>query len=156
MGANVGVVGVGRKPKPFNQREKRQVRDLQPVTPDERLLVPPGELTAKEAQIWADQAPHALHELTLTPETAGAFGQLCRLWAAANDLHEKIQQLGAANPDAARLVDTWLKVVHRVDQAQARFRLTAFAKPQLERKPKNQPNNPFAAFSTHGETARTA
>ena len=141
--------GSGRKPTlAFDKRKKSQRAGWQPAEGSEALREPPDDLGPDTARaIWRAQSPRALHQLTLTDDTAGAFARLCEQWSEADRIYRELRR---AKPDSAKYrsgIKVWLALQQRLDASLGRFRLTAYGKPVLEPKqaPKHE-TNPFVAF----------
>lgn len=108
------------------------------------LLVAPDGVSLEVQAIWAQWAPHAIAERTLSSATAAGFRQLCQHWVYVAALAKKIDHLGPDTKEATGYLLTYLKAGQRLDTLLARFKLTAFGKPAIAEKPKPKAN-PWAA-----------
>ncbi len=148
--------GSGRKPGPrkavvLGMNGGRRVRgaELPPsVSQDERtqLLTAPVGLSEAVRTCWAEHAPKALAERTLTISTAVGFRECCQQLVYIHELDARIQTLGAATKEAEPYLKAYVRLAQRLDASLKSFKLTAFGKPATSEKPKPAAN-PFAAFT---------
>ena len=101
-----------------------------PVDGAELLEVPPSDLPAPQRAFWRLWAPHAIAQQTLVPSTVAGFRELCEQHAMKTSLAKKINRLGTCSADAERLLKHYEKLAQRLDATLARFKLTAFGKPE--------------------------
>ena len=154
VGSGGGRTHAGRKPLDANLASVRGSRDrgtrpstdvLAAAVADLPVVDAPADLTEAQAAVWAELAPHALRLLTLTPETAMAFRDLCEAVVERRGMAATIAADGRTyqktTVDGAGQEHTELKahplITHergmrqRVEAGMARFRLTADGKPRL-------------------------
>ena len=164
-------VGSGRKPllgavaalrgSRGNVASRAVVRFRGPVEPvavrPPEPVTMPGDLSAAQAAVWLELAPHALALRTLTPETAGSFRDLCRVITVRDGVLATIQAQGwtyiKVSVDGAGVEHSELKKhplvsdlrgwEQRVEVGRARFRLAPMGKEIL---PAEKPADPFEEF----------
>jgi len=108
-------------------------------------LPPPAfKLSKTERAFWIAEAPHAIAQQTLMAATAVGFRELCQQFALKEAIAKKILTLGAATRDADSYLRAYTKLAQRVDSSMARFKLTAFGKPDAGASSRKPAANPWA------------
>lgn len=141
-------IGAGRKPKILQLADGRvRMAPLPPaVGADVRaqLLQPPLWLTPGAALCWAQWAPQALAERTLTPATVAGFGELCTRMALVQALDVLINAFGVQALAALPYLRERRAQGAQLNVSLKDFKLSAFGKPATTEKPAGAAN-PFAA-----------
>lgn len=144
--------GAGRKPRQTAVVLGMNGARLPPSAPvlapiDDALAVPPADLPPKMRPFWSTWAPLALSQGTLTRATMPGMRELCELATFKQAVERRIRRIGAAAPEAQSLLRNYLKLSQRLDAAMARFKLTAFGKPEAAALVKKPAVNPWAAVA---------
>lgn len=148
--------GSGRKPDPT--KRPGTVVDFPGLEPSpaapSTLLEPPSELAAaieaaekaagatsspdsarvvatlqKQATLWRQFAPLAIDQGTLTPLTVPGFRELCEQLVLKEELAAKLARFGMDGENGRARLKDYTRFAQRVDASLARFKLTAFGKP---------------------------
>jgi hypothetical protein len=101
-----------------------------PSTTD--LHEPPADLSDPRKAFWRDWAPKAIAAGTLNDATVLGFRELSEQYVIKESLAKAVDNGGAGYEDNVKL---WLKATQRLDASMARFKLTAFGKPETKQKP---------------------
>lgn len=137
--------GSGRKPKDAGLRlvqgdTTHRPAPSAPIAPV--VDVPMPELPEAEAAVWASNAPHAMKQRTLTPETAESFREMCelvvrmrRLWAQIDTdgliyIKVSVDGAGVEHQELKKhpLLPDYRGLTQRVEAARTRFRLAPIGK----------------------------
>lgn len=130
----------------------------QPPTGPELLALrePPADLPAaiaapglgvaltSQAEFWRRYAPLAIDQRTLVPATVPGFRELCELAAFTEELAARLRKFGSEGKAGSERMRNYTRLSQRLDQAFARFKLTAFGKPADGGGQKKPAANPFS------------
>lgn len=102
-------------------------------------------LTAR-LNAWRRYAPLAIDQGTLTPSTVPGFRELCEQLALKEELAAKMARFGIDGKSGRDRLKDYARIAQRVDASLARFKLTAFGKPDDDAggAAKRTPMNPWA------------
>ena len=146
----MGGLGSGGHPAVGRKPQEREVYDDSPL-PDVPM---PAGLNEAEQSVWAELAPLALVERTLTPATAGRFKVLCHAVAMMQKYAAKLDEDGLTymnvvvdgngvqreNLKAHPLIGAHRGMMQRVEAGMTAFRLAPTGRALASRvkdKPKN-------------------
>jgi hypothetical protein len=147
---------------PWAANHGRREPVVRPVTPTAEKADQPAGLTPEEAAIWEKLAPHATKAGTLVPQTADAFGRLCRAMVTHARMEAQIAEDGLTfvkvTVDGAGQEQRELKAHPLLSRAASLdnaikaglkdFALNPFGKPLVD--PNAQAVDPFDAFEQVG------
>jgi hypothetical protein len=83
----------------------------------------------QQAEIWRRLAPLATDQGTLTAFSVPGFRELCQQLVLKDELWSKIMRFGIEGKSGRDRQKDYARIAQRVDASLARFKLTAFGKP---------------------------
>ena len=149
-------VGAGRPPKTDGERwlggdaGKRNGANPPapaPPAPPLKLMPAPAGMPLGQAAVWNEFAPQACAQRTLSEQTAGAFGLLCKQVLLERRMFDAIEADGVQSIDrtaAHVLLTQYRGMMQRVESGMQRFMLTPMGKPLSV--PEDVPVDPFSEF----------
>jgi len=143
------VVGMDGKPRADVLPPSMQTTAAaDPPAPAEGLATPPADLSERRKAFWIEWAPRAIAAGTLIDATVLGFRELSEQYVIKCDLAKAVDDKAPGYVESLKL---WAKVTQRVDASMARFKLTAFGKPESTKHQKTAAN-PWAAVAAPGKS----
>lgn len=111
------------------------------------LTEPPADLSEARKAFWREWAPKAIAAGTLTEATVLGFRELSEQYVIKEDLAKAVELKAPGWGESLKL---WMKATQRLDASMARFKLTAFGKPETKQK---APGGAASAWASVGTPA---